>query len=319
MDNLYASITKTSNIIAVQYTDSHTAQLSNVSISAKDTTLQIGDTVSVDLGYDDNHNNIFTGYVKSITLSEPEMVYTINASNVLVRAMDFFIASADPDSPESWRNITAENLVKNVLALAGVTSYSSDVSHFTFAIHNPVEVNLTSAYDYCHFISSLIAFNLYGDKNGVARFENRRPYVVPGDTPISFSLNNENVITSEYMRSEKDIRNRVVVYGASGIHAEAQASSPYLPAGFYKTVVAAAPTVIDSQTMAQQAADYNLDLLNRLTRRIAVQCIGEPSLETRHTITTVLPDLGINEDLYIYGLTHTWGRDGFTSMMELRD
>ena len=319
MQKLYANITGTSGIEKVQTSDSHSAQLSNVSVVAHSTSLDIGDTISVDLGYESNHQTVFTGYVKSISENSPGGLTTINASNVLVRAMDYFIASSDPENPASWSNITAEALVGAVLSMAGVTNYSSDVSHFTFAINNPVEVNLTSAYDYAHFIASLIAFNLYGDKNGYARFENRRPYVVDTDTPIAYSVDDTKVITAEYLRSEKDLRNRVVVYGANSIHAEASASSPYLPSGFYKTVVAAAPTVIDTQSMAQQAADYNLDLLNRLTRRVAVQLVGEPSIETRNTMNVSISSLGIDEELYIYSVSHSFGREGYTTSVELRD
>jgi len=316
-DTLYASVTDTSRPISVQLTDSHSAQVANAVIVAESTGLDIGDSVSVDLGYNSSHGTLFTGFVKSIERKEPTRLYTISASNVLVRAMDYFIVSADPDNPFSRSNIKAEILVRDVLALAGITSFTYDPTSFTFAIYNPVEVNITSAYDYSKFIASLLAWSLYADKNGLTHFEDRKPYVMPGDSS-SGTLDNSNILEIAYSVSEKDLRNRVVVYGAGDISADVSASSPYLPAGFYKSVLVSAPDVIDTQSMASQAAAYNLVLYNRLTKRINCSVVGSSSYEARKVYTVNKSDIGATGDWYVYGITHNWSRAGYLTAMELR-
>ena len=237
--------------------------------------------------------------------------------NKLVRAIDYFIVADSPDNPYTWRNVTAEDLVKDIIAMAGLTSYAYDTSMFTFGIHNDVEVNLTSAYDYANFIANIVAFSLYGDSSGTVHFKNRRPYVVPSDTPVT-TISSTISTSADNSLSDKDIRNKVVVYGADGITASASASSPYLPAGFYKTAVVAAPTVIDTTSMAQQAADYNLDLLNRPTKTATIQIIGDASLSVRTVATLDISDVGLSGDWYIYGINHDWGVAGFLTTLTLK-
>ena len=316
-NTLYADVTNSSNILTVQLADSHSAQVSNAIITAESTGLDVGDSITVDIGYSGDHDVLFTGYVKSVERKEPTRLYTISASNVLVRAMDYFIVSADQDNPFSRSNIKAEHLVRDVLELAGITNFSYDPTSFTFAIHNPVEVNITSAYDYSRFIANLIAWHLYGDKNGTVYFVDRKPYVMPGDSSLG-TLDDSNILDISYSISEKDLRNRVVVYGAGGISAEAKTSSPYLPAGFYKTVLASAPDVIDTQSMANQAAAYNLELYNRLTKKISCSVVGSSSYEARQIYTVDKADIGATGDWYVYGITHDWSRAGYVTSMELR-
>lgn len=316
-ETLYASVTGTSNILSIQYTDSHTAQVANVTVVAESTNLSIGDSISIDMGYVSSHGTVFTGFVKSIERKEPTRLYTISASNVLIRAVDYFIVSSSPDNPFSRQNIKAEILVRDVLALAGLTDYTYDSTSFTFAINDPVEVNVTSAYDYAHFISSLLAWNLYGDKDGTVHFEDRKPYVMPGDSS-SGTFTDANIVDISYLTSEKDLRNRIVVYGSGDISAEAQASSPYLPAGFYKSVLVSAPGVIDTQSMASQSASYNLVLYNRLTKRLSCSVLGDHSYEARKTYTVTKADLGVSGDWYVYGITHDWSKTGYITTMELR-
>jgi hypothetical protein len=206
--------------------------------------------------------------------------------------------------------------------LSGITNYGYDTSYFTFAINNPLEVNLTGAYDYCKFISDILAFSIYADIDGKVWFINRRPYVMGGDTPIG-TINGDAVVNNEiidirHSKSDRDLRNKIIVYGTGSVHAEASASSPYLPAGFYKTVVVAAPGVIDSNSMAQASADYNLELLNRLTESVQLTIIGNPDYQPRETLTITRTALGISGDWYIYTAEHTWSREGYTTILELR-
>lgn len=315
---LYASCTNTSNIISVSYSDSHVAPTSNATVVAVTTSLDIGDSAEVYIGYVGDNFKVITGYVKNIEYKEPERQYTISIANVLIRAVDFFIAASDPEHPFSRRNISAEDLIQDVLELSGLTSFNMESTSFTFAINNPVEVNLTSSYDYAHFLANIIAYTLYADNNGTVHLINRRPYPV-GAEPNDYTFTDPTqMLEVSYTKSDHDIRNKVIVYGSAGIHAEASASSPYLPAGFYRTVVVAAPGVIDSQSMASQAASYNLDLLNRLTQKVNIKLVGTTNVVPRTIATVSIPDLGVSGNWYVYTVTHDWSKAGYVTEIELR-
>lgn len=315
---LYATATNTSNIISVAYSDSHVAPTSNATIVAETTSLDIGDSITVYIGYVGNNFKALTGYVKNVEYKEPERQYTITAANVMIRAVDFFIAASNPEQPFSRRNITAEDLIQDVLELSGLTSFNMENTSFTFAINNPVEVNLTGAYDYAHFLANIIAYTLYADNDGTVHLINRRPYPV-GAEPSDFTFNDlSTMIEVTYDKSDHDIRNKIIVYGSAGINAQASASSPYLPAGFYRTVVVAAPGVIDSQSMASQAASYNLTLLNRLTQKVNITMEGRPGVVPRTIATVTVPTLGISGSWYVYSVEHNWSKAGYVTSVELR-
>lgn len=316
-DQLYASVTNTTGIISVSVTDSHVAPTSTATIVAVNTTLSLGDSVDVDLGYVGNYSTIFSGYVKNIERKEPDETYMITCANAMIRAVDYFIASTNPENPFTRKNIKAEILIKDLLALPGLTNYGYDATSFTFGIKTSVEVNLTSCFDYCRFISDILAWHLYADRNGKCWFVDRRPYPTGSDTS-SASIANNTIVGIGHLTSDKDIRNRVVVYGSEGIYAEASASSPYLPAGFYRTAAVSAPGVIDTQSMASQAASYNLDLYNRLTYKVNVQIIGNPNLDARICVTMNKSSLGVTGLWYVYSIEHSWSKDGYTTSMDLR-
>lgn len=316
---LYATCTNTSNIISISFSDSHVAATSNAVVTAVTTSLDIGDSATVFMGYVGDNFKCITGFVKNIEHSEPERKYVITISNVLSRAIDFFIASSDPENPFSRQNITAEDLIQDLLELSGLTNFNFESTSFTFAINNPVEVNLVGCYDYCKFLAGIIAYTLYADNDGVVHLINRRPYPV-GAEPADYTLTvaGDYFVENAYEKSDKDIRNKVIVYGSAGINAEASDTSPYLPAGFYRTVVVAAPGVIDSQSMADQSADYNLELLNRLTQTVTITMVGQTNIFPRTIADVTISDLGISGTWYVYSVSHDWSKQGYTTTIELR-
>lgn len=318
MAQLTATATGCSGILSITVSDSHTAPTSTAQILCIGTTRSVGDSITIVLGYVGNTFTAFTGYVKEVEVKEPEMYYTLTCANVMIRAIDYFIASDTPDNPFTRSNITAEDLIQDILELSGLDNFDMEATSFTFAVHNPVEVNLTGAYDYAHFLADIIAYNLYADNNGTVHLINRRPYPVGGDISIG-TFDNNDTLTATHTISDRDLRNKVIVYGSGNITAQASASSPYLPAGYYRTVVVSAPGVIDTQSMADQAADYNLDLLNKLTERISLSIIGTPSIFCRSVCTVNLPELGLSsEDFYIYSAEHNWSRSGYITNLDLR-
>ena len=316
---LLATCTNTSQIISVSYTDSHVAPTSTVIVNAITTTLDIGDSVTVFIGYEGDTFKVITGFVKNIEHKEAERFYVITCSNVLVRAIDFFIASDSPDNPFSRQNISAENLIGDLLELAGLTNYDPDPTSFTFAINNPVEVNLTGCYDYCKFLADIIAFTLYADNDGVVHLINRRPYPVGAEAAdYTFDVDDHQILEASYVKSDQNLRNKVIVYGAGGISAVASEESPYLPDDFYRTVVVAAPAVIDTQSMANQAAEYNLDLLNRLTQKVNLTLIGTTDVVPRTIAEIIIPDIGVSGKWYVFSVEHNWSKAGYITNIECR-
>lgn len=316
-DQLYVQVTNTGHVESVVITDSHVAPTATASIIAVNTTLNIGDTVDIYMGYSTNYALMFSGYVKNIEIKEPEMFYTITCANAMIRAVDYFIASSNPNDPFTRQNIKAEILIRDLLELAGLDDFGYDATLFTFGINTKVEVNLTSCYDYCRFISDILVWHLYADRNGKCWFVNRRPHVMDGDTSIA-NIANNTILNINKLQSDKDIRNRIVVYGSEGIHAEASASSPYLPAGFYRTAAVSAPGVIDSQEMADLSASYNLDLYNRLTYKTNVSIIGKPQIDARTCVTMNKTDMGVTGKWYVYSVEHNFSKSGYITTMDLR-
>lgn len=318
MQKLSATVTNTTGIISISVSDSHNAPTSTAIISAISTTLDIGDSVTVVLGYQGDTFTALTGFVKEIEVKEPEKVYNITCANVMIRAVDYFIASSSPTSPYTFSNISAEDLIQEVLELSGLTSFDMDATSFTFAVHNPVEINLTPAFDYARFIADIIAFNLYADNSGTVKLVDRRPYPMGGDVSVT-TITSSQVISATYNVSDRDLRNKVIVYGSGSISATASASSPYLPANFFRTVVVAAPGVIDTQSMANQSASFNLALLNKLTYKLSLSIIGFTDLFARSCVDVDLPELGINdEQWYIFSIEHGWSSAGYLTNLELR-
>jgi hypothetical protein len=314
MTKLYASVTNTTDVTSVTVSESHNSPSASLVINAINTTLDIGNAISVDLGYADNHEHIFSGWVKQIEKQVPDNTYVITCNDEMIKAVDYFIASNTPDNCYKARNISAEDLVGDLLEMAQITNYTHDTTYFSFGITRDVEINLVSSYDMCKTIADILAYSIWCDPQGQAHFEDRRPYIMAGDvfgTPASGILN----IT--HRKSDRDLRNRVVVYGAEGIYASAEAESPYLPSGFRKTVVVASPW-IDDQDMADDACSYNLDKFNRLTEEISVEILGNPDLHARHILSIDETHTGVSGNWYIYSCEHKWGEGGYTTSLELR-
>lgn len=311
---LAATITGCTGLLRVTVQDSHVSNTAQAVIECNATTLDIGDSLTVDLGYEGDTGQVFFGYVKMIERKAPDGQYVITCQDAMTRAIDYYIASSNPDAPLSYSNIKAEDLVENIFAEAGLTNYGNDVSNFTFGVVSPVEVNLVSAYDWNKQIADILAFHIYADQTGKVWFVDRRPYVMVGDTSVATITTKTQLA---YTQSERDLRNRVVVYGSSGIYAEASDSSPYLPAGFYKTVVIAT-SIIQDVGVAQDAADFNLEQFNRLTKQVSVSMEGDHTFAARQVVTLNDTFTGASGTWYIFGIEHAFGPDGYLTNMTLR-
>lgn len=323
---LYASVTNTTGISNLRFTEAHNDAAPILTVKAENSTVDIGDEISADLGYVGDTATIFNGYVKAIDKSSSPTEYTITAYGTMIRAVDFFLASTNPNNPFTRQNIDAEDLVRDLMEEAGLTNFGYDATNFIFATQAPLEINLVSVYDYCKMIADTLAWHLYADRNGKVWFVERKPHLMDDDTP-SVTLTDQDISNGQFTISERDLRNRIVVYGRNSIFAEAKDSESYdpvlessryiLPAGFYKTVVASADW-IDTQSMAQKAANYNLDLLNRLTVEATVTIVGNPNIEARDVVTLNSSKLGINTDFYVYTVDQNFSSSGYTTTLTLR-
>jgi len=305
------------SIISYTFSGGYDGGAYTLSFECIDHNLSIGNKIEVRAGYDGNLERVFTGYVKQISFNIPSRTYTITLYDELIRAVDYFIASSTPDTAYKIKNISAEALVGDVLSMAGITNYGYETTYFTFGVNGEGEVNLTGAYDFVHGIADLLAWHIYADKDGKVWFVDRKPYIVDDDV-AKLTIGNTVLAVSPYTISDRDLRNRIVVYG-NGVYAEAKADSPYLPTGFYKSVVLSSP-YIDDQTFAQKSADYNLDKLNKLTEELMITIEGIPELYPLDVIELNNPNLPdeLNSKWLVYAMETRFGNTGFIQDVTLR-
>ncbi len=268
----------------------------------------LGKDVSVAIGLD-SLTTIFTGNVVDIAYNRPNEIYTITANNILDRAQKHYLVSSSLDTPWTRSSIAAETLVGDLLAEAGITNYSGWTSGFTFGVSYPVEFNLLSVLDAISQINNILATNIYVIGSTVY-WDQTQP--VPGTPTKTVS----EFISVDYSYGTKDLRNKVVVFGRDGIYAEASAVSPYLPPDFYQTAIVSSE-MIDQQGMADQAANYNLTLYNKLTEELRVDIEGDASISVRDTVTVENSGVGADADWFVYSVKHSF-MDTFTSTLFLR-
>lgn len=314
MEKLYASVPGVTKVLGIDISSGHVAQLSSATITCLETSLEIGDPITVDLGYESDHGLVFTGYVKMLDAEESPEQYTITASDALVRAADYFIVSSTPTTPLKIENASPESIIGQLLGMAGITNYTYQSSSYIWGVSGPIEINLVSSYDYSKMLADMIAWGFWADETGQVHFEDRRPFPMGGDASVGTLPTVEGLISLNDFKSDKNLRNKVVIWGSNGIYAEASAESPYLPAGFYRTSVISAPGIIDSTDMAQSACEFNLSIFNRLTRGYSVSSVGNYRFNARKVLHLEYTD----ENLYIFSSQHNWSRSGYICNLELR-
>lgn len=332
-DNIpFCSVTGVTNVISASVVEAHNANTATATIEARSTTLKIGNLIVVRMGYSDGVSGVvFTGYVKQIEKNVPDRTVTIVANDILVRAIEYFIAPANPNDTIKRSNIQAEDLISELLGLCGLSLTSYSTTYFTLANTGELEVKLTSVFDYCNALANLLTWSLWADRSGNIYFKNRKPFPMygtsgqPGDFADTYiavgTITTTHALNFDYSTLDRDLRNRIVVYG-SGTQAEASAESPYLPAGFYKTAVIGAEMMLDSYEACLDTANYNLALYNRLTRNVSMIVRGDYRYEARKCIkvnaTAFTPVTLTTTDWYIYSCEHNYSSAGYICNLELR-
>ena len=280
--------------------------------------LGIGSTVALDIGYAADHAVLFSGRIRSISVASPRGTYVIEAEDALWQAKEYYFVPADLDDPWSRSNISAEDLVEDILTEAGLTDYVGYATGFTFATGTQdVEIKLVSAWDYISWICEVVGGHVYADTAGQVHFVNLPP--VPGAVDATLTTGEgKEIVFSDYQKSDDRARNKVVVFGYGTIKAEASAAPAgyTLPANFYKTAIIS-HTMIDTEAMAQAAANLNLTALNRLTESVRCDIEGDPNLDCRDTVTVTEAFTGVSGDWFIHECRHAIGADGYKTNMML--
>jgi hypothetical protein len=300
-------------------------------LEVADTTLDLGDPITINIGYNGSNVKAFKGYVSQISRGLPENLISIACEDELSRAVNFFIASDDPENPLEYSNILSQDYVENVLKQAyyndlGSFNFEADVpGSFTWGTDLAAEVNLISAWQGANEMAQLLAWYIYADRNGKIWFVDRKPYIMGGDTN-DYTWNESDgteIISVDYTVSTEETRNRVVVYGRKGIQATASSSrSDLYAADYYKTAIIGHP-LIQTQSQAQTTADYNLALYNRLTETANLTIEGNANVTARQigelTMTEFTSGVGggTTDDWFIYQVQHQFGSRGFTTSVML--
>jgi hypothetical protein len=330
MKLLYGTATGCNGLLNMSVQQSHSASTSTGIVKCHTTNRDIGDAISINLGFTDDHGELFSGRVKMIQHDVPEDVYTLTCQDELIKAIDYFIVSNDPEVPYTWNHIAAEDLVWNVLSMANITEYEHQDTNFILGINANADVNLVSSYDYARMIGNIVTWSVWCDSSGVIQFRNRKPYPMHGtsgqpgdvaDVPLSYTLNDTKTTNFSYRISEENLRNKVVLYGGSGVYAEASATSPYLPnlpgRPFYKAM-AVGTELVDVQEYADAAVQYNLEMYNRLDRNATATVLGNHLLQARSVIHVDEAYSGVHENMYIFGANHSWSTSGYTVELTLK-
>ena len=324
MRRVYAGVSGITNITSVNVTQSHSASMATAVVQAETTTLNLGDYRAIDLGYSDDHDTIFRGYVTEKTRVFPEDTWEITFADTMKRAIDYFIVAPDPRNPYSWDNITGENLFTSIMGLCGLSNFSTQATEFTWGINTPVQIDRTSCYDAARRFGDILTWSMWADKDGVIHFKNRKPFYMTGSEPQpgwvndptpSITLTDSDIIEVSLKVSERDLRNYIKVWGYDDVYAEAYSAVPY--DSYWKTVVVSTPW-IDTNTTAQKAAEYNLYLLNRYTYEMSMTVVGNRQLVARDVVQVNSTDLGSNLPWYIFNAEHNLSSAGYTTSLELR-
>jgi hypothetical protein len=340
---VYVDIPDTTGIEQLNISESYGQTSSVATVVCSSTNLILNSPITIDMGYTDDHYSIFQGRVKSVTYSRAEGLYKLTCRDTLVDASDYFLVAEDPEDPWHRNNIKAEDLVEDLLNVAGITSFVSTVPlSFTYAINAPIEFNFVSVMDAIEDICRTLVWHVW-DINGTVHFSDIKPYFRSGadkneeygqsgntDDTISHFLSTAElpitetdpqpkpIITGiERSYSDDDLRNRVIVFGRDDITATADAVSPYLPPNFYKTAVIATP-LIDSGTMASQTAQFNLKRFNRLTETAQLDCLGDATIRARQFIKIDEKTTDTSGNWFIETAQHVIANGGFTTKLSVR-
>jgi len=306
--NLAHTIPNITGLISCSLTEGYNSSLTQAIIECRSTSLDLGDSLDFELGYSTGTTKVFTGFVRQIDSDLVGGKTRIVCEDELSKAMDFFIAADDPMEPFTRSEISTEDLIGDILELADITNYAPNppLSVTWGTSGTEIELNLVTVWNAVKQFADALAWTIYADRDGTVILEDRKPYDMGGDiSSFTWNLTTANILTLNRSESAENLRNKVVVYGTEGVAASAEASSPFLPAGFFKTAVLASPIFTDSG-LAQTVADFNLELFNRLTESAQITIEGDPDVRPRLFATVTEPFTGMSGMWFIFQVEHNF-------------
>ncbi len=314
------TIPSITGLVRCTVNESYSSQVNQCVIEVRSTTLGLGDSITFNLGYSTGTAKVFTGFVRELESDLARGTVLITCEDEMTKAVDFFIAADDPQIPFQRFNILTEDLIGDLLALAQITGYAPSVPlSVTWATTEvPVEFNLVTVANAVNQLSDALAWTVYADRNGTVILEDRKPYNMGGDTAsFTWTVAAGDILTATTQESTENLRNRVVVYGTKDVQASAQAVSPFLPAGFFKAAVLASP-LFTTIGFAQDVANLNLPLLNRLTESASLTIEGDPAVAARLFADVTIPSIGMSGLWFIYQVEHIFDNaNGYTQNLTL--
>lgn len=313
MTNLYHSVTGTSGVLAISVESGYSMISANATVECTSTSLSLGDAISIDMGYDDAHQVVFQGFVKKKEVVTPARMVRLTCQDVLIRAVDFFLASDDPEAPLQFNNTQDRDLVDGLLSQCGLSTSSPQPSpSFTFGTNEDgARFNLQSVAEAIQFVCSVTGRICYADA-GVVYYTDRKPYIVGGDTPIATwtTGNGGNIISIQRETSTQNTRNVVKVYGKNPLTARASATNPYLVVDQAAVI---AHELLDTQEICDATASVNLTLMNRLHITHTIDMLGDASVFPRTVYHVTNTFTGSDEDVFVYRVAHAFGDGGFVT------
>jgi hypothetical protein len=270
---------------------------------------------------------MFYGTIKAIVRRRPENTYEFTCHDILSRAVEYWFTPPTADGAWERRNITHIALVQDILSEASISgaSFSNDwpawnkytdqaTATFSFGVGSePVQIKVAAAWDVISWICTITGCHVYADSNGVVHLDLIWDETTSSDI-IShyFSTGNTGGMkTVEYIRSDENLRNEVIVYGG-GILSSASAVSPWLPPGFYRTAVIS-HELIETQADADLTASINLHRLNRLTESCIVEVLGKTDIDVRQIVNITDPNANVSGNWFVTQCRHTISERGYVT------
>jgi hypothetical protein len=273
--------------------------------------LDVGDSVGANIITPSGNTRMFSGTIKSVVRRRPDGSWEFTCEDVLAKAIEYWFTPSDLDVGWTRRNINHLDLTKDILKEATIPNLDviddwtpTGYPTFQFAVGpEPVKITVASAWDTIGWICAITGMHVYADVS--SKVHMTRIWDEPGPIVHAYMStgNAGNMKTLEYTRSDENLRNKVVVYGRDNLYKVASGSSPYVPAGFWKTAIVSS-TMIEGDAMAQEVADINLLRMNKLTEACIVDCIGNTSLDCRQTVNITDPKIGVSGNWFVSQIQH---------------
>jgi hypothetical protein len=305
-----------SGIQSIEIQEGYSTLSASAVIEATSSSLSLGDSVDITMGYDGDVATFSDFVCKKITKMRPESLYHIECNDILIQASDYFLAADDPEKPFQRNNILSLQLVKDLLAQASITNVTNvePLPSFTWGTNEDgARFNLQSVADAIQFVAQITGNVLYVDGSGVVQFIGRKPYV-DGDSPVGTleSGTDKDIIEIDFSQDTSKTRNRITVYGKDNAHYTASASNPYLVVD--QTVVIA-HDMLNTTELIQGTANVNLTLLNRLTEEYNARVKGRTALRARQVWTIADAFIG-TRNVFLYTVNHSFGATGYTQQIK---